>query len=321
MNPYDALHAFYLITTIHSKRRTALRENKPFDTKCTIRHKPCTKNFPACGPSGVGNLADISYDPQQIDPNIAAFHFGSFASQRRRLALDILPTVPQMKVSSAPQPMDLTEVAHLIFAIVNDPHSELLNDCLIYEPIDMLSNPGFRDIGITQAISIGGTVAGQFEDAREQLEKQNAQTKRVVEAPIHGEEEWIRQQDPVLEITGRYDSEIQLQPWQPSAIAWMMAQESTRIHGGILADACGLGKTLSALCLVYFAAMKLQAEADERTKFRPTLIVVPASVLLQWVDQIDGFFKHKLKVMIFWGSSEHTSDSSRKERTINSWKR
>jgi hypothetical protein len=86
MDPYDALHAFYLITTIHNKRRTALRNNKPFDTKCTIRHKPCTKGFPACGPSGVGNLADVLYDPQKIDPNIAGFHFGSFASQRRRLA-------------------------------------------------------------------------------------------------------------------------------------------------------------------------------------------------------------------------------------------
>lgn len=96
-------------------------------------------------------------------------------------------------------------------------------------------------------------------------------------------------QDPVLKITGRYDSATQLQPWQPSAIAWTMAQESTRIHGGILADACGLGKTLSALCLVYLAAMKLQAEANERTKVRPTLIVVPASVILQRVDQIDSF--------------------------------
>lgn len=96
-------------------------------------------------------------------------------------------------VYSAPQPMDLTEVAHLIFAIVNDPHSEFLNDCLIYEPIDILSNPGSRDIGITQAISIRDTVAGQFEDAREQLEKQNAQTKRFVEGevgpPIYREEE------------------------------------------------------------------------------------------------------------------------------------
>lgn len=59
MDPLEALHASYLITTINSKRRTALRENKPFDTQCTIRHKPCTKNFPACGLSGVGNLADI----------------------------------------------------------------------------------------------------------------------------------------------------------------------------------------------------------------------------------------------------------------------
>jgi SNF2 family DNA or RNA helicase len=54
-------------------------------------------------------------------------------------------------------------------------------------------------------------------------------------------------------------------------------------------------------------------------KYRPSIIIVPASVIMQWVDQIDHFFKQKRNVMIFWGSSEHVSDTSRKERTVNNW--
>ena len=32
----------------------------------------------------------------------------------------------------------------------------------------------------------------------------------------------------------------------------MLQQEASPLHGGILADACGLGKTLTALTLIYY---------------------------------------------------------------------
>jgi hypothetical protein len=35
------------------------------------------------------------------------------------------------------------------------------------------------------------------------------------------------------------------------------------------------------------------------------------------VEQIDHFFKDKLKVMISWGNSEKVSDTSLKERKLN----
>ncbi|KAJ6109633.1 hypothetical protein N7486_001868 [Penicillium sp. IBT 16267x] len=38
-----------------------------------------------------------------------------------------------------------------------------------------------------------------------------------------------------------------LKPWQLTGVTWMLDQEATPLHGGLLADACGLGKTLSAL--------------------------------------------------------------------------
>lgn len=126
---------------------------------------------------------------------------------------------------------------------------------------------------------------------------------------------------PVLKVHGRSKPETVLfHHSQPSAIAWMMAQEGIPICGGILADACGLGKTLSAMCLVHFATTtKAPTQVQDYTQsmiYHPLTIIVPASVILHWVDQIDHFFKHKLTVMIFWGSSEN-GDTSWKERTVN----
>ncbi|OQE14855.1 hypothetical protein PENFLA_c035G03070 [Penicillium flavigenum] len=42
-----------------------------------------------------------------------------------------------------------------------------------------------------------------------------------------------------------------LKPWQVTDESWMLQQEDMPIHGSILADACGLGKTLTALALIY----------------------------------------------------------------------
>lgn len=54
MDPYDALHAFYLLTTFYTKRRAAMKTGKDFDNKCTMHNKPSAQDFPACGPGGLG---------------------------------------------------------------------------------------------------------------------------------------------------------------------------------------------------------------------------------------------------------------------------
>ncbi len=37
------------------------------------------------------------------------------------------------------------------------------------------------------------------------------------------------------------------------------------------------------------------------------------------MERIDHFFQHQLKVIIFWRSAEHASQSSRKARTVNTF--
>jgi hypothetical protein len=108
-----------------------------------------------------------------------------------------------------------------------------------------------------------------------------------------------------------------LQPWQPSAITWLLHQLENPLRGGILADGCGLGKTLTSLCLVHYS-IERSVKKNPQADFGATLIVVPAKVILQWVSQIEQYFGGLFKIWIFWGTSEHISNPRRKGRTISS---
>lgn len=68
------------------------------------------------------------------------------------------------------------------------------------------------------------------------------------------------------------------------------------------------------------ATMKIERLGpDQRQKFRPSLIVVPASVVLQRVEQIDHLFKGKLRVMIFRSWRQNIRNNAQAARTINNW--
>ena len=56
---------------------------------------------------------------------------------------------------------------------------------------------------------------------------------------------------------------VQLKPWQVQGIAWMAQQESSPLQGGILADACGLGKTSTILGLIAYRAQQQCQNAEE----------------------------------------------------------
>lgn len=56
----------------------------------------------------------------------------------------------------------------------------------------------------------------------------------------------LRDGKPTLEFADKVNAQpTTLQPWQPLAIAWLMRQLDSPLHGGVLADSCGLGKTLT----------------------------------------------------------------------------
>ncbi len=90
----------------------------------------------------------------------------------------------------------------------------------------------------------------------------------------------------------------ELRPYQKEGLAWLGFLRETGL-GGILADDMGLGKAVQVLA-------HLQAEYASLTKeaHKPTLIVVPKSLLFNWRDE-GARFAPNLKVMIYAGSDRH----------------
>ncbi|MES2888135.1 MAG: DEAD/DEAH box helicase [Pseudomonadota bacterium] len=84
----------------------------------------------------------------------------------------------------------------------------------------------------------------------------------------------------------------QLRPYQLDGLTWMDFLRRAQF-GGILADDMGLGKTLQTLSL-------LQGELDAGRLDRPSLVVVPTSLLGNWQAEAQRFTP-QLKVLVLHG--------------------
>ncbi len=83
-----------------------------------------------------------------------------------------------------------------------------------------------------------------------------------------------------------------LRHYQLDGLAWMDFMRRARL-GGVLADDMGLGKTLQALTL-------LQGELDAGRLDRPSLVIVPTSLLGNWQAEAQRFTP-QLKVLVLHG--------------------
>lgn len=92
----------------------------------------------------------------------------------------------------------------------------------------------------------------------------------------------------------------QLRPYQVDGLAWMDFLRRAGF-GGVLADDMGLGKTLQTLAL-------LQNELDAGRLDRPSLVVVPTSLLENWLSEATRFTP-QLCVLVLHGKyrSQHFS--------------
>ena len=84
---------------------------------------------------------------------------------------------------------------------------------------------------------------------------------------------------------------IILTNYQIDGINWLLDQELSHNSGGILADDPGLGKTLQMLSLIYL------------NKKEKTLIVVPKSILTQWIDTLKSLFKF-MNIYVHYGDEK-----------------
>ena len=84
----------------------------------------------------------------------------------------------------------------------------------------------------------------------------------------------------------------QLRPYQLDGLAWMDFLRRARF-GGVLADDMGLGKTLQTLAL-------LQGELDAGRLDRPSLVIVPTSLLGNWQAEA-ARFTPQLRTLVLHG--------------------
>lgn len=103
-----------------------------------------------------------------------------------------------------------------------------------------------------------------------------------------------------LDSTERFKGD--LRPYQQQGLGWMRFLRWFGM-GGVLADDMGLGKTIQVLSMLearYTAAEDVDP-IDRVENKRPTLIVVPRSVVFNWIDEAEKFAPH-LKVLAYTGA-------------------
>jgi SNF2 family DNA or RNA helicase len=102
----------------------------------------------------------------------------------------------------------------------------------------------------------------------------------------------LRVGEPLPPVTVSPHVSAQLRPYQVDGLTWMDFLRRAGF-GGVLADDMGLGKTLQTLAL-------LQNELDAGRLDRPSLVVVPTSLLENWLAEATRFTP-ALRVLVLHG--------------------
>lgn len=85
-----------------------------------------------------------------------------------------------------------------------------------------------------------------------------------------------------------------LRHYQSDGVAWLRLLHRLRL-GGVLADDMGLGKTIQ------FIALLLRLKQEERRSAKPSLLVAPASLMGNWMDEVARFAPH-LRTIVLHGA-------------------
>ncbi|OQD60056.1 hypothetical protein PENPOL_c029G10411 [Penicillium polonicum] len=151
-------------------------------------------------------------------------------------------------------------------------------------------------------------------------DKSKALTEEVSKLPIedqpqarkdsHALLEWSRKFNPSAKIVDMNwqigGLKTLLKHHQLKAAAWMHDRESSKEepNGGLLCDEMGLGKTLTVLATIAHERIPRRSNA-------PTLVVVPRSLIAQWINQIDTHCVSKIStsVLEYFAGSQASQSS------------
>lgn len=110
-----------------------------------------------------------------------------------------------------------------------------------------------------------------------------------------------------------------LKPWQVIGVDWLRSCRALSGINPLLADDCGLGKTLQGLGGVYAEYLKAKSLPPEEQvgPYRPTLILCPRILALNWLADNKNLLNNGLEVFMWAGRAADAGDLIDHDRIID----
>ncbi|KAJ5536413.1 hypothetical protein N7513_009599 [Penicillium frequentans] len=290
--------------------------------------------FPAQSSSS-GNLDALrrsllgmeAYAPSEDYANLQALGPDAPSANEKAVA-ELVNAIQRAVIRSRPGPQPaMSDDAYRIlhdYSVNGD--REFSKNCVLFEPIDTHPRQTGLDTHVAQVASIGEAIAtandeGDDDEATDDMDSTNCSNVPVgrsqnhtMSATTRGFQDACRRarlnvtKDGVHLHSHKIGKPLALEPWQATAIAWMMdMEENTPLHGGILADGCGLGKTRTTYAMMECSI----SQTSETPMYYPQLVLCPKSLVDMWYAEGTEHFGDAFVIKVFYGSPPKNPKSDR----------
>ncbi|KAJ5745350.1 SNF2-related protein [Penicillium odoratum] len=248
------------------------------------------------------------------------------------LVNNIQRAVMRSRPGNTGQPAMTDDVYKILQDYMVNKDQDFSKNCVLFEPADTNPLQTSLDTNIAQVASISEAITtandeGDDQDAADEMDLRDdsscpavkrqgptmsASTRDIVDAC---ERAGLVMTNKGIQLVTHSDVRICLEPWQATAIAWMIdMEEQTPLRGGILADGCGLGKTRTTLALMERSLLKVP---DDGTYY-PQLVLCPKSLVDMWYTEVKDQFGETFTVKVFYGYPKKAPKSDRERCIIKS---